>query len=248
MPRKAWGRVFAGALPAMCAAALAGIPAAAQAPPSAACPDRGALLRGPILTDGGTPAGLPAAKPGATDKPLPINLATALRLAGARPVLIEAAVASEQAAAALWEKSRVLWLPSFNVGAGYYRHDGATQGQSGNLYVNSKDQLFAGAGLSAKVETADAIFAPLAARQVLRAREIDVQTARNDALLTAAEAYFAVQLARGRLAAATDVVEKAQALGRAIDAERLAVSKPTDMHRARALLADFEDAVESARE
>jgi outer membrane protein TolC len=247
--------VLAGALPAICAAAVAGIPALAQAPPAVvrppsagACPDRGDPLRGPILSDASVPPGLPSAKPEATDRPLPINLATALRLAGARPLLIQAAVASEQAAAALWDKSRVLWLPSFNVGAGYYRHDGATQGQSGTLYINSKDQFFTGAGLSAKVETADAIFAPLAARQVLRARAIDVQTARNDALLATAEAYFGVQLARGRLAAATDVVEKAQALGKAIDAERLAVSKPTDLHRARALLADFEDAVESARE
>jgi outer membrane protein TolC len=188
------------------------------------------------------------ALPAPTDRPLPINLATALRLAGARPVVIAAAQASEQLAAASLQQARVLWLPSFNVGAGYYRHDGATQGQSGNFYINSKDQLFAGAGLTAKFDTADAIFGPLAARQVLRAREIDVQTARNDALLATAEAYFNVQQARGRVASASDVVVKALALRNAIDIERVGAARATDLHRARALLADFEDTVESARE
>jgi outer membrane protein TolC len=232
-----------------------GVPLAAQEPPAVAppvpvagCPDPTAVLQGPVLSNGPVPGGLAAAPPAATDRALPINLATALRLSGARPVVIEAAQASEQAAVAELQRARVLWLPSFNVGAGYYRHDGATQGQSGNFYTNSKEQFFAGAGLTARLATADAIFAPLAARQVLRARASDVQAARNDALLNTAEAYFNVQQARGRLAANVDVVEKALALRNAIDIERVSAAKPTNLHRARTLLADFQDAVETSRE
>jgi outer membrane protein TolC len=191
---------------------------------------------------------MPIAEPEVTEKPLPINLATALRLAGARPLIISAAQSSVQVAAAQLAKARVEWLPSFNVGTGYYRHDGSTQGQSGNFYINTKDQFLAGAGLTARVATTDALFAPLAARQVLRARQIDVQTARNDALLATAEAYFNVQQARGRLAGDQDVVEKSLELGKAIDAERLKMSRPTDLHRAKALLAAFEDAIASGRE
>jgi outer membrane protein TolC len=149
---------------------------------------------------------------------------------------------------AQWERTRVLWLPSFNLGAGYYHHDGATQGQSGNFYNNTKDQFFAGAGLTAVVDTADALFEPLAARQVLRARTIEEQTARNDALLATAEAYFNVQQGRGQLAGAIDVVAKALGLRKAIDLERVSAAKPTDLHRARTLIADFEGEVESARE
>jgi outer membrane protein TolC len=225
-----------------------------QAPPNApprpspGCPDSRTVLQGPVLSNGNTSSELAAAPPAETDKPLPISLATALRLAGARPVVIAAAQASEQLAAAELDRAKALWLPSVNVGAGYYRHDGATQGQSGTFYVNSKDQFFAGAGLTAKFDTADAIFAPLAARQVLRSRANDVQTARNDALLATAEAYFNVQQARGLLAGTTDVVAKSLALGKAIDAQRVGIAKPTDLHRAQALLADFEGAVESARE
>ena len=46
----------------------------------------------------------------------------------------------------------------------------------------------------------------------MRSRDSDVQTARNDALLTVAEAYFNVQQARGRLAGAQDAVDKGPAL------------------------------------
>ena len=179
---------------------------------------------------------------------MPINLATTLRLAGARPVIIAAAQASVQVAEAELAKANVLWLPSFNLGTGYYRHDGATQGQSGNLYINSKDDFFAGAGLTARVSAADALFEPLSARQVLRSREIDVQTARNDALLATAEAYFNVQQARGRLAATRDVVEKGLALSKAIDVMIAGLARQTDLHRAKALLATAEDDTTTARE
>jgi outer membrane protein TolC len=191
---------------------------------------------------------LPPAQPEASDRPLPINLATALRLAGARPVIIQAAQASVQVAAEQLALARVEWLPSFNVGTGYYRHDGSTQGQSGNFYINSKDQFLAGAGLTARFAMTDALFAPLVARQVLGARQIDVQTARNDALLVVAEAYFNVQQARGRLAAAQDVVDRNLALRKAVDVERLEQAKPTDLHRARAQLAGFQDAIATGRE
>jgi outer membrane protein TolC len=223
-------------------------PATAPPPRLADRPGAAAVLPAPVIVEGPALDGLAPAAPEAGDTPLPINLATALRLSGARPVVLAAAQASVQLASAELQRARVLWLPSFDVGAGYYRHDGITQGQSGNIYINSKDNFFAGGGLTAKVDTADALFAPLAARQVLRARVMDVQTARNDALLATAEAYFNVQQARGNLASAMDVVAKSLELGKKINAQRIGASKPTDLHRARALLADFEESVSSARE
>jgi outer membrane protein TolC len=215
---------------------------------SAGCAAPSALVPVPVLSGGRLTDALSPAPPETSDRPLPINLPTALRLSGGRPVIIAAAQASVEVAAANLQRARVLWLPSFDVGTGYYRHDGATQGQSGTLYVNSKDNLFTGAGLTGKVDTADALFAPLAARQVLQSRTFDVQTARNDALLATAEAYFNAQQARGTLAGAMDVVAKALELGKKINAERLGSAKPTDLHRARATLAEFEDAVALARE
>src|SRR5262249_49743372 len=121
-------------------------------------------------------------------------------------------------------------------------------GQSGNFYINSKDQFMAGAGLKALVSASDALFAPLAARQVLRARQMDVQTARNEALFSVAQAYFNVQRARGRLAGAQDVVNKGIALAEKVRGLRLGQVAPTDVNRARALLADLEQTVDLDRE
>ena len=156
-------------------------------------------LQGPILSEGQTP-NLAPAQPEETDRPLPINLATALRLADARPLVIAAAQASLRTAVAQYDEAKLLWLPNVYVGASYYRHDGGAQGNSGTEFINGREQFLAGGGLLAIVSTADALFAPLALRQVVRARAIEVQAARNDALEMIAEAYFDVQQAHGRLA------------------------------------------------
>src|SRR5947209_7581968 len=66
------------------------------------CVAPGTVLQGPIISGSSPGEGLPAEQPTADDQPLPINLATALRLADARPLVIAAAEASvRQAAAAL---------------------------------------------------------------------------------------------------------------------------------------------------
>jgi outer membrane protein TolC len=65
---------------------------------------------------------LPPTEPG--DLRFPINLATALRLADARPLIVSAAGASAWVAEARLQHAAVLWLPSLNLGADYIRHDG----------------------------------------------------------------------------------------------------------------------------
>jgi outer membrane protein TolC len=206
------------------------------------------VLGGPHLAQGPAPGGLAVAQPQPTDQALPINLATALRLAGARPLIIAAAQAGVAAAAAQLEHANVLWLPSLHAGAGYYHHDGATQGQSGNFYINTKDQFMAGGGVTAAFSAADAIFAPLAARQVLRSRSIVVEVAQNDALLAVADAYFHVQQARGVLAGGNDVLAKSRELAEKIRAMGQGPVSETDINRARAQLADIDQLVATARE
>jgi outer membrane protein TolC len=188
------------------------------------------------------------AQPRPGDQALPINLATALRLAGARPLIITAAQAGVEVAAAQLDRAGVLWLPSVDAGVGYYRHDGATQGQSGTFSINTKDQFMVGGGFRAIFSATDAIFAPLAARQVLQSRARALEVARNDALLTVAEAYFNVQQARGQMAGASDVIRKVQALADKINSLPQSPVSATDVSRARAQLADVEQAVAVARE
>ncbi len=64
----------------------------------------------------------PPLEPG--DLRFPINLATALRLADARPLVVVAAQASAWVAEARYQKAKVLWVPTLNIGFDYIRHDG----------------------------------------------------------------------------------------------------------------------------
>jgi outer membrane protein TolC len=216
--------------------------------PPVACTDPLRILQAPEVAEGQAPPRLPPGQPEETDVTLPINLATALRLADARPLVIAAAQAGLRVSAAQFDQARILWLPNVYVGASYYRHDGAGQGNSGIEFINSRDQFMAGGGLMAVVSSTDAIFAPLALRQVVRSRTYDVQTARNDALQSVAEAYFNVQQARGRLAGAEDAVAKSQDLVRRAASLSKDLAPPIEVDRARTQLADLEQAVASARE
>jgi hypothetical protein len=64
----------------------------------------------------------PPLEPG--DLRFPINLATALRLSDARPIIVSATGASVWVAEAKLQKAKVLWVPSLNLGFDYIRHDG----------------------------------------------------------------------------------------------------------------------------
>jgi outer membrane protein TolC len=184
-----------------------------QAEPSPAC------LPTPALAESRDLTGLRPPKPDVTDRPLPINLATALRLADARPVIIEAARAAVETEYGLYEQARVLWLPTVYLGVDYQRHDGGQENVlTGQLIVGARSQFLAGGGAQAVFALTDAIYAPLAERQFLRARNLDVQTAKNDALLSVAVAYFDVQQARGSLAGTRDSVARARDLARRVGA------------------------------
>ena len=154
------------------------------------------------------------AQPAESDQTLPINLATALYLSNARPLVIAFAQASVEEAAARLQNAKVLWLPNLNVGTDYYRHDGTDQSTDGTMILDDKTRFAAGGGATLNFGVTDAIFRPLADRQELAARESDLQTARNDALLAVALAYFDVQQARGTLAGTLDAVAKAEVLVR----------------------------------
>ena len=81
--------------------------------------------------------------------------------------------------------------------------------------------FYGGAGLCQYVNLTDAIFEPLVARQVLNSRHWDIQTAKNDALLQTADAYFLVHQYRGMYAGALYTVERGHDL-----VERIAQPEP----------------------
>ena len=129
---------------------------------------------------------------------LPINLATAMQLAGVRPLDIAAATKQVEQALALQLQAKVLWIPNLNGGVDYFRHDGVQQNIfTGPNFRKGRQSFFVGGGPSLSVGLADAIFAPLAARRVVASRRADLQAARNDVLFAVAQAFFDLQAARG---------------------------------------------------
>ena len=150
-----------------------------------------------------------------TDLGFPINLATALRLSDARPLIVAAAQARVWVAEAQLTRAKVLWVPTLMFGADYIRHDGGGPDfNKGIMTAPSVNYFQAGGGLDVSYPGAfqflnltDAYFEPLVARQVLNSRQADIQTAKNDSLLMTADAYFSVHQYRGLYAGALYAVE-----------------------------------------
>lgn len=184
----------------------------------------------------------------ASDAPLPINLATALRLANARPLDVQIAGRQVAAAAALYDRARVLWLPNISLGADYFAHTGPQQVFAGDLVKSNRNTLMAGFGPNVVFAFSDALYAPLAARQELRVREAAQQTAVNDSTLAVAEAYFAVQQARGDLSGALAAELRAEELVRKTTELAKGLAPPAEENRARTELGRRKQAVSAARE
>jgi outer membrane protein TolC len=209
---------------------------------------------------------LPPLEPG--DLRFPINLATALRLADARPLIVAAAQASAWVAEGQYQKAKVLWLPDFNLGFDYIRHDGfgpdVLNGMNVPAGVNALGQkdptsfgkplyqdinfFYAGGAFFQMRNATDMIFEPLAAKQDLNARRWDIQRAKNDALLQTAKAYYNIHKFRGQYAGAIDIVQKGRKLVEMIAELSKDLVPSVEIERARNFLADMEQQAVLARQ
>jgi outer membrane protein TolC len=198
------------------------------------------MLRTTTLTSP-TPFTAPAPLEGF--RTLPINLATALQLANVQATDIATAAERIRLAAAQLEQARALWLPTITIGGDYNRHDGKFQDNTtGNILDASRNSLMfglgTGIGSAAVFSPNEAIFAPLIARQRLRAREADLQTASNDTLVSVTDAYFTVQQARGELAGALEATRRtAEIVSRAQRLSSSGLAPALEVDRAEAELA-----------
>src|SRR5258708_1523886 len=117
---------------------------------------------------------------------LPIDLPTALRLAGADHLQIALAAERVRQAEARLEGAKALWLPTLDAGVGYNEHDGRIQDTGGSVIDVRRSSLFVGGGpklggdalnggnngpsrLALGLPLTDALFAPFAERQMIRA-------------------------------------------------------------------------------
>ena len=211
----------------------------------------GLLLASASTTVAAEPPPLPLPPAGNSvpdSRPLPITLPTALRLADASPLDIAIAAERLQAASAQYDRARVMWLPNLNLGVNYFRHDGQLQDIVGIVFPTNKSAFLVGGGPSLYVGVTDAVFAPLAGKQLVKARQADLQAARNDTTLAVAEAYFTVQQARGEVAGAVDAARRADELVARTSKLAPALAPTVEITRARTELAHRRVAVEAAYE
>ncbi len=220
------------------------LPAPVRAPSS----DAASTGPSPLLT---TPTMHAPTEP--SDLRFPINLATALRLSDAQPIIVAAAQASVWVAEADLNAARVLWVPTLNMGFDYIRHDGGGPDfNKGILTSVSTNFFYAGGGLWGSqmgiIPTTDATFQPLVARQMLNARHWDVQTAKNDALMQTADAYFQVHQHRGMYAGTLYCVERGHNLVERLATMSRDLISEFEVERARNMVADLEQKAVMARQ
>jgi outer membrane protein TolC len=240
--------VFASAITIL----LAGPAAAWQPPPKLIGPESAAQpAASETLPSPASNSGIYSAKDRPStllgDKFIPIDLPSAVRLAGlqnpdlflARQRVVEAAAIRQLAAAQL--------LPSLNFGTNFDAHSGPLQQSNGNILKVSRSALYAGAGANAiaagtvnipgvvwNLNVSNAIYGLLVARQVVNERQFANLQTNNEILQDVAVAYYellraeglhAVMLRmRGETAEVADITAKyaSTGVGREADAERAA--------------------------
>jgi len=139
-----------------------------------------------------------------TVRPMPtqrIDLATALRLAGAANLDIQ--IARERVAEAEANELAAVeqFFPAFSPGAAYRRHEGNIQAVEGRILDAEKEQYTAGVTAEGQVQVGEAIFRTLAARQIRDAAKYAAGAQEQGSVLEAALGYFEL----ARTAAVTDV-------------------------------------------
>ena len=163
------------------------------------------------------PKGEPEPPPGTilTEGECPIDLGSALRLAGvqnpellhARERVTEATAARQLAAAQI--------LPNINVGTNYDLHRGPLQQSNGNILNVHRDALYFGLGanataagtvnipgLSYNLNVGEAWYGMLQARQIVAVAAAAARATNNDVLLRVCLAYTELLRAHGRVAIA----------------------------------------------
>lgn len=188
----------------------------------------------------------PAAEPG--EEVLPISLPAAMRLANARAWDIAIAVQQLRIASAQLLGANVLWVPSIIGGVDYVHHDGPVQNLTTGAISNSTySSLYPGMAPLAVFASTDAIFEPLAQRQVTRAQRANVQTATNDTLTSLAVTYFDAVEARADLAGIEDVVQRMEKMVRKTESLAPELVPNLEVARVKAAFSSAEEVREIAR-
>jgi outer membrane protein TolC len=119
-----------------------------------------------------------------------LDLATTLRLAGARNLEVQFARQRLIEAEGDYASERLKYFPTLAPGIGYRRHDGRIQDTGGTLLDVSKQSYAPGVAIVAELNLGEAIYQNLVAKQLTEARAGGVERQRSEAMLEAGLAYY----------------------------------------------------------
>ena len=165
------------------------------------------LLRAPGLAAEGQPPPPDAAAQTPASGPYTIDLATTLRLAGAKSLDIKVAEERLRAAQADATNAATQFLPWFTAAASARGHGGLTQDVLGNIVEADKHSYAAGGAITLQVDVGDALYRTLAARQTRRAAEEGLLAQRQETLVRAAQAYFDLLVAQAGVEVAASALD-----------------------------------------
>jgi len=190
----------------------------------------------------------------------PIDLTSALRLAGVQNPELNVARRRILEAAAERQLAAAYFLPSINPGVNYDTHTGVLQQSNGNILSVNRSAVYVGAGSNAVaagtvgipgVYLAEniglGVFNYLASRQFVAQREFETLAVRNQVLLQVTLAYSELLRAEGRVAVQTQARDEARLIARLTRAyAEKGQGRIADANRAATQLATREALIQAA--
>jgi outer membrane protein TolC len=135
-----------------------------------------------------------------------IDLPATLQLAGARSLDVQIARERLKESEANKQSAFQQFFPWITPGISYHRRDGVAQAVPSGIISDAHFQSYSpGASLTGQIALGDAIYNSLAAKQLVKASNFALESERQVAVFTAAQAYFDLVKAR----ALVEVVQEA---------------------------------------
>lgn len=159
-----------------------------------------------VATVSGSALAGDAAKTPDRGRPQPIDLATALRLAGAQNMDVKLAAEKTALARAEYTQAQELFFPWVTLGGGYQGHQENIQAVDGPILDVEKTAVSATGAIKLQIDLGDAYFKTLSAKQLVKAAAFTSDAQFQDATETAALAYFDLVRAQAFVGVAAEAV------------------------------------------
>lgn len=168
----------------------------------------------------------------------PIDLSTALQLAGAQNLKIAAAKEQITESSAHVLSAYERFLPTLSADWRFVKHVGLTQGTEGEFVDVTKQFHQAGGGLSLTLDLSEALFEVLSARQRRHAAQSRSTTVNDSVFLDVGQGYFDLELASALVRVAQHAVAiSADLVSQTAGRIEQGIGYKVDLLRARAQLA-----------